>query len=196
MKIKITVVLMSIFVALMLISSGYGVWNKSLKIEGNIRVVPEPKVLEEMETWLDDLEKRLDEEFMSEQNLAVEQLQLQMKKSAGSAQNNDNNGELRLEQNINKGVEEETKDTAKNENRDIEPEEDINKETEGVIDSVAGNNNNDIGLKSGENINKETEKDVDNISGSDNNEDGLNEDGYESDNNGDELNEGCYESGN
>lgn len=225
MKTKITVILISILVALMLISNGYGVWNKSLRIEGDIRVVPELDVLEAMESQLDDLEKQLDEEIMSEQNLDEEQLQPQIeennlrvdsnlnsgviaeklkpvdeiatktdksliddkeenqkewggiinKETKGekdnSAKDDDNNSGLRLEKDINGGVGEETGNTVKNDNGDIEsePEENTNEKMKGKADNIAG-------------------------SGNDKAE--LNESGYESDNNSEKLGGGGYEGSN
>lgn len=73
MKIKIMIVLTSVFMAIALITSGYGKWSKDLKIEGNIKVVPDPNVIEAMELQLANLEQQLNEQI-NEQILLKESL--------------------------------------------------------------------------------------------------------------------------
>lgn len=200
MKTKITVVLISIFVALMLISSGYGVWNKSLRIEGDIRVVPELDVLEAMESQLDDLEKQLDEEIMAGQNLDEEQLRLQIEENNLQAQANLNNkiitGNLVEEIGINTGEglvdggEEVQKESGKvkngrtkgekgnlteddDNNSGSELKEDMDEEIEKETENAVRNDNNDIVPRSEENINEETEGAADSAAESNNNDTGL-----------------------
>lgn len=62
---KVTIVLTSILFAFIILSSGYGAWEKTLTITGEIEVVPDPDVLE-------DLEEALAEEILQEQ-LALEE---------------------------------------------------------------------------------------------------------------------------
>lgn len=73
MKIKIMIVLTSVFMAIALITNGYGKWSKDLKIEGNIKVVPDPNVIEAMELQLANLEQQLNEQI-NEQILLKESL--------------------------------------------------------------------------------------------------------------------------
>lgn len=87
---KTTIVLISILSAFIIMSSGYGLWQEELIIEGNIKVIPDPKVLEAMESELDELilqeELRLaeelkvaeEQELLEVQKLLEEQRQLEL----------------------------------------------------------------------------------------------------------------------
>ncbi|MGB4438071.1 MAG: hypothetical protein WBJ13_02365 [Sedimentibacter sp.] len=78
MKSKLNIVFISVFTAMMLISAGYGKWEKELHISGNIRVVPDPAVLAEMNSQLEELENQLNKHkaFAEQQRILSEQQKL------------------------------------------------------------------------------------------------------------------------
>lgn len=49
MKIKTIVLLASLLIFLIIMSSGYGLWHRELIIEGSIEVVPDPKLIEDIQ---------------------------------------------------------------------------------------------------------------------------------------------------
>jgi hypothetical protein len=56
---KRTVIIISIALAFILMSGGYGIWTENLNVKGDITVVPDPKVQEEMKSDLEDLQLEL-----------------------------------------------------------------------------------------------------------------------------------------
>lgn len=52
---KTTVLFISITFAFIMMSAGYGKWQRELTIEGTIKVIPDPDLLEEMEVRLQDM---------------------------------------------------------------------------------------------------------------------------------------------
>ena len=78
---KLTVLLISILFASMIMASGYGKWQKELTIEGNIKVIPDPKVLEQMGMQLEDLQLAEEQRIAEELRLAEEQQLFEVQKA-------------------------------------------------------------------------------------------------------------------
>ena len=66
---KITVVLISIVFGSIIMDSGYGKWQEEFNIEGSIRIIPNPKMLEQMETTLEGLKSEEELRLVEEQQL-------------------------------------------------------------------------------------------------------------------------------
>lgn len=92
MKTKITFIIISTLVAILLISSGYALWQENLYVVGNIKIVPDPDVLASMESQLERLEEELEDE-MERQRIAEEERKAAEAQALLDAQNKLEEGE-------------------------------------------------------------------------------------------------------
>lgn len=74
MKSKIGILIISVIISIFLLSGSYGKWKKELRIVGNIKVVPNPEILESMESELSYLEQELSETLLAQNIIKEEQL--------------------------------------------------------------------------------------------------------------------------
>ena len=81
MRKKLTILFISILSAYFIMSSGYGKWQKQLTIEGSIKVIPDPKVLEQMDLDLDALLLAEEQRIAEELRLTEEQRLLEIQKA-------------------------------------------------------------------------------------------------------------------
>lgn len=58
---KIIMVLSSLLLAMIIVSSGYGLWSKNLIIEGDIEVVPDPEVIAGLQSEISSKEAQISE---------------------------------------------------------------------------------------------------------------------------------------
>ena len=69
-------IIISLVIALALVSGGYGIWTENLNVKGDITVVPDPDVLAGMKSDLEDLESEL-ESAEADLDYALEQQRLE-----------------------------------------------------------------------------------------------------------------------
>ena len=67
---------LSVIVSLSIISIGYGIWSEEIKVLGKLKIIPDPLVIEAMESQLRGLETQL-EDAMERQRLEEEQRRLE-----------------------------------------------------------------------------------------------------------------------
>lgn len=157
---KLFVLLISVLLAMVLISGGYGVWTEQIEIEGNLQVIPDPEVISSMKTeisslmsTLDSLERQLEgsenerayeeqQKILAEQQAALEALKLLGQQEQGEqknvSENADRDVDLETHRDKLETIAEDT--TSEEDNSEEGVDNDYHYEEKATEPEVSGNN--------------------------------------------------------
>lgn len=152
---KVTVILISLLAGFIIMTSGYGLWQKSLFIKGDIDVIPDPDVIMSLKSEIDDKYEQIEDKYRQIEDLIEQQKAYEEEQKAIAAQQ-----ELDAQQKLQAQKDEEAQKALKaqtqennSDEKDSEtimndadqdmdkelPEEDVNPETEDVSDDTNNN---------------------------------------------------------